>query len=194
MNVLVIPEDFRKDQFVLKPVVEAILGAAGKPRATVRACMDPLLGGVEQAMNWNRLDEIIERYAGMVQVLLLVVDRDGIDTRRAALNQLEFKASQKIGAGRFYAENAWQEVEVWAMAGLDLPNGWSWAQIRSHPHPKEAYFQPLAEQRGVQEEPGEGRKAFATESAANYARVRARCREDVAALEERLSQRFAAAE
>lgn len=29
MNVLVIPEDFRKDQYVLKPIVAAMLGSIG---------------------------------------------------------------------------------------------------------------------------------------------------------------------
>ncbi len=49
-NVLVIPEDFRKDQHILKPVVQAILSAAGKPNATLRVCQNPLLGGTGQAL------------------------------------------------------------------------------------------------------------------------------------------------
>jgi len=43
MNVLIIPEDFRQDQFVLKPIIKAMLSALGKRRATVKVCRDPLL-------------------------------------------------------------------------------------------------------------------------------------------------------
>lgn len=42
MTVLVVPEDFRKDQFVLKPLLSKLLASLGKPRATVRVCQDPL--------------------------------------------------------------------------------------------------------------------------------------------------------
>jgi hypothetical protein len=190
MNVLIIPEDFRHDQYVLKPIIQAMLEAAGKPRANVRVCMDPLLGGVDQAMNWDRLDGIIERYRGMVQILILAVDRDGVDTRRAGLDGLEARATAKLGEPRFYAENAWQEIEVWAIAGHDLPPDWSWNAIRTDRDPKERYFVPLAASRGLQNEPGAGRKTLALEAARNYKRVRERCTEDIAALENRLAKKF----
>jgi hypothetical protein len=192
MNVLVIPEDFRKDQFVLKPIVAAIMAAIGKPRANVRVCPEPLLGGIDQALRWNRIEEIIKRYRGMVDVYLLIVDRDGKEGRRAALDKLETRAAAKLTADRvFLAENAWQEVEVWALAGHDLPADWSWKEIRSDVNPKERFYLPFAEMRGVINELEQGRKILARESAANYRRVRARCREDVASLEERLAARLA---
>lgn len=46
MNILIIPEDFRKDQYILGPVVQKMVEAIDKPRAKVRMCLDPLLGGV----------------------------------------------------------------------------------------------------------------------------------------------------
>lgn len=61
-NVLVIPEDFRKDQYILQPIIQRLLTECGKPNANVRVCRDPLLGGVSQAMNRQELEEIIERY------------------------------------------------------------------------------------------------------------------------------------
>lgn len=192
MNVLIIPEDFRKDQYVLKPIMEALLDAAGKPRANVRVCMDPLLGGIDQATNWDRIEEIIDRYTGMVHLFILAVDRDGVATRRAALDAIEARATAKLRAQRFYAENAWQEIEVWAIAGHDLPAGWSWSAIRADPHPKERYFEPLAASRGLDKEPGGGRKTLAIEAAKNYKRIRERCREDIGALEARLTAGFAA--
>ncbi len=193
MKVLIIPEDFRKDQDVLKPIVEAMLAAVGKPRAIVRVCQDPLLGGIDQAMRWARIEEILDIYKGTFQLFLLIVDRDGNEGRRAGLDKLESRAAAKLAASRvFMAENAWQEVEVWALAGQKLPAGWSWKEIRSELHPKERFFLPFAEMRGLSNEPGQGRKTLARESAANYRRVRTICSEDVASLEVRLAARLAA--
>ena len=89
MTVLVVPEDFRKDQFILKPLLSRLLASLGKPRATVRICQDPLLGGVEEALKTERIAEIVDRYGGRVQVILLCIDRDGNPGRRRRLDQLE---------------------------------------------------------------------------------------------------------
>jgi hypothetical protein len=189
MNVLVIPEDFRKDQYILKPIVEAMFRELGRPRAKVRVCQDPLLGGIDQARNWERLQEVLERYRGMVDVFLLVVDRDGKTGRRTALDNHEQKARAFLPAGRlFLAENAWQEVEVWVLAGHTLPKKWDWREIRNDPNSKETYFEPFARERQLLDEPGQGRKTLALEAAAHYSRIRARCREDVALLHGRLAK------
>jgi len=87
MNVLVIPEDFRNDQYVLKPLIKAMLAAAGKPQARVRVCQRPLLGGISQATDPARITEIIRAYP-MVDLFLLIVDRDGVETRRKRLDNL----------------------------------------------------------------------------------------------------------
>ena len=31
----------------------------------------------------------------------------------------------------FLAENAWEEIEAWVLAGLNLPSDWSWAEVRA---------------------------------------------------------------
>jgi len=49
MNVLIIPEDFRKDQYILKPIIEKMLAHMGL-RARVRVYTDPKLGGVGEAL------------------------------------------------------------------------------------------------------------------------------------------------
>lgn len=189
MNVLVIPEDFRKDQFILKPIIEAMLQNVGWSRARVRVCQDPLLGGIDQAMKWERIREVLDLYRGMVDVFLLIVDRDGIQGRRDALDNLERNAANYLVSGRaFLAENAWQEVEVWVLAGHSLPNNWQWQEVRRDPHPKEVYFEPFAKSHGLVDEPGQGRKTLARQAAANYRRIRDLCREDVASLEERLER------
>ena len=62
MNVLIIPEDFRNDQFIVGPLIQRMLAEVGKPRAKVRVCRDPLLGGVVEALKWESISEIIDRY------------------------------------------------------------------------------------------------------------------------------------
>ncbi len=188
MNVLVIPEDFRKDQYILKPIVEAMFQAIGRRGAKVLVCQDPLLGGVDQATKWERISEILDRYRYFVDVFLLIVDRDGEPGRRDALDNLERKARECLAADRvFLAENAWQEVEVWILAGHDLPNDWAWRDVRQERDSKEVYFKPFARDRNRLDGPGEGRKTLAGEAAKNYNRIRSRCLEDVAALERRLT-------
>ena len=187
MNVLVISEDFRNDQYILRPILQRMFAEIGKPWAKVRMCYEPL-GGVDQATSWQRI-ELILKMNKKVDVFLLVVDRDGSEGRWQALAGLEFKAKAVLGAERILlAENAWQEIEVWALAGQDLPSTWSWQAIRAELHPKETYFVPLAEQRGLTDEPGQGRTTLGREAAGDYKRVRSHCQEDVANLENRLGE------
>ncbi len=47
-NVLLIPEDPVKDGYVLKPIIEAMMRAAGKPQARVDVCDDPRFRGTSQ--------------------------------------------------------------------------------------------------------------------------------------------------
>ena len=186
-RVLVIPEDFRKDEPILKPILEKMLEACGR-KAKVRICKDPLLGGVREALKWPRIREILDRYRGMVDCFLLIVDRDGLAGRKKSLAALEKEAARFLGTeGRFFAENAWQEVEVWALAGLtDLPRSWTWKMVRAEPNAKEAYFELYVRQKGLTAEPFGGRLRLGQKAAQNYSRIRKLCPEDVGALESRL--------
>lgn len=189
MRVLIIPEDFRKDQYVLQPVISAMLKELGKPQAKVIVCRDPLLGGIDQALRWERIEDIISRYRGMIDLFILCVDRDGREGRRITLDQLESQAATTLSERQlFLAENAWQEIEVWVLAGHDPLPGWSWNEIRAEINPKERYYLPLAQQRQLLDEPGEGRKTLAQEAVRRYSRMRDRCPEDLAVLENRLRE------
>src|SRR5438094_4497711 len=111
MYLLFIPEDFRTAQYILGPIVLKMFEEVGRPRARVQMCLDPLLGGVDQATRWERIAEIIAMYP-MVHVFLIIVDRDGVAGRRQALNALEAQAAAVLGQERvLLAENAWQEIE-----------------------------------------------------------------------------------
>lgn len=186
MRVLVIPEDFRKDQYVLKPIISAMLAEVGRPHAQIRVCQEPLLGGIGEALKPERIKEILQRYP-MVDLFLLCVDRDGEEHRRQRLDRLEAFAQELLPSDHIlFAEHAWQEIEVWALAGHDLLAGWNWPAIRAERNPKERYFDRLAQERRILDEPGGGRKTLAQEAARRYSRIRQRCPEDIVTLEERI--------
>jgi len=183
VNVLVIPEDFRKDQYLLRPLFSRLLSDIGRRKVRLQVCQDPLLGGIGEALKTERLQEIIQRYDGMTDIYILCVDRDGVNGRRQRLNQIE----RELAPGRtFLAENAWEELETWTLAGLDLPADWRWADVRATIHVKEAYFDPLARTRGVMDGPGGGRKALGEEASRRVAAIRQKCPEDFDALARRL--------
>ncbi len=184
MNILVIPEDFRNDQYLLKPLFERLFVHLGRRRTRIRVCRDPLLGGVGEALKIDRIREVVDQHRGMTDVFVLCVDRDGDTGRRARLTQIE-KAFRSDC--RLFAENAWEEIETWALAGLNLPRGWQWTRLREEVQVKERYFEPLARQRGVADGPGGGRKALGEEAARNIAAIRRKCPEDFDALARRLA-------
>ena len=185
MRILVIPEDSVQDQYILQPMIEAMLKAKGKKNARVRVCSDPRLQGVSQALKWDNIEKIIDKYR-MVDLFLLCVDRDGVESRKESLNHIEQKAREILPSDKsFFAENAWQEIEVWVLAGHKLPLEWNWQEIRNENNPKEIYFEPFAKQRNLTDEPGRGRKTLAQEAAKEYHRVRQLCPE-MAELEGRI--------
>ena len=187
VKVLILAEDFVKDEFLLQPIIQAMMKAVGKPKAKVKVCRDPRFHGTSEALKWEYIEQALSRHRGMVDLFLLCVDRDGNAHRQVVLANLENQAKTVIGEGRaFLAENAWQEVEVWLLMGHDLLPKWDWKKIREEIHPKETYYLPFAESRGVLDLPGEGRDKLAREAASHYDRIRGRCKEDIQRLEDRI--------
>ena len=183
MNILIIPEDFRNDQYLLKPLFTRLFARIGRRRARVEVCRDPLLGGVGEALKSKRIQEIVDQHRGMMDIFILCVDRDGNQGRRARLNRIEAEFGNEH---TFLAENAWEEIETWVLAGLNLPKAWRWADVRAEVHVKERYFDVLARERGVADGPGGGRKTLGEEAARNIPAVRRKCPEDFGALARRL--------
>ena len=182
MKVLVIPEDFRNDQYFLKPLFSRLLRSIVGQRARVRVCQT-LLGGIGEALKSERLEEIIQQYEGTADIFILCVDRDGVKSRRQRLDQLE----AEFGNGQvFLAENAWEELETWLLAGLDLPSDWRWQDVRAEVHVKETYFQPLANERGVSDSPGGGRQILGEEASRRIDAIRQKCPEDFDSLARRI--------
>ena len=93
-------------------MIQAMFAAAGKPRAIIEICSDPRLRGVQRALDWAEIEAILDQYP-MVELFLLIVDRDGQAGRRQQLDSIENNAGQRLRAGRLLlAENCWQELEV----------------------------------------------------------------------------------
>ena len=183
MRILVIPEDFRKDQYILKPIFERLFRSIGRRSAKVEVCQEPLLGGDVEALKSDRISEIVGLYP-MTDVCILCVDRDGREGRRDRLDEIEAEFGV---AEQFLAENAWEEIETWVLAGLDLPKEWRWADVHAEIHVKEEYFEPLAVQRGLSDRPGGGRKPLAEEAARRIDAIRQKCPQDFDHLAQRLT-------
>ena len=183
MKILIIPEDFRNDQYILKPLFLRLFRTFGRPSIHVRVCQNPLLGGVGEALKSERLAEIVERYQGEIDIFILCVDRDGDTSRRQTLDRIESEFKEKRA---FFAENAWEELETWVLAGLTLPSDWPWTDVRAEVSVKERYFEPLAAERGVAGTLGGGRKLLSEEAARNIPAIRQKCPEDFDSLAQRL--------
>ena len=196
MNILVIPEDFRKDQYILKPLFSRLFRRLGVSNPQVVVCRDPLLGGIDEALRTDRLAEIVNDQQGMTDIFILCVDRDGAVGRRQRLDRIE---AEFQGRCVFFAENAWEEVETWALAGLTLPGEWRWADVRAEVQVKERYFEPLAVRRGLvsateysrrglnSEESRRIRQVLGEKAARRVPAIRQKCPEDFDALALRLA-------
>ena len=183
MRVLIIPEDSRKDKYILKPLFESLFRSVGRPRARIKVCEDPVLKGVREALKSSRIEEVIKRHGGMTRIVILCVDRDGDLQRHIRLGEIEHEFGEDHV---FLATNAWEELETWVLAGVDLPAGWNWTDVREEVSVKEQYFEPLVTQRGFASAAGGGRKPLAEEAARRIDTIRQKCPEDFGALAQRL--------
>ena len=186
MNVMIIPEDFRKDQYILKPLFSRLFSSLDARKAHITVCQNPRLGGIGEALKPERLREIVEQFGGMTDIFILCVDRDGDKGRRQSLDWIEAELRPSCTSCVFFAENAWEELETWVLAGLDLPDGWSWAEVRAEVQVKERYFEPLAARRGFAPDSDASRKELGKEASRRVNRIRQICPEDFDSLAQKL--------
>lgn len=182
-NVLVIPEDFTKDEHVLLPIVRRVLVDSGKPNAAVLVCRDPNFQGISGALDHNRVrEEVILRYP-MVDLFILIVDRDGRQGRAEAVAGLAGRVRSDLKDNqRFLSVLAHQEVEILPIAGHNLSTGWSWNEIREDGDVKNTYFMELAAREGTLLLPHHGRKKLMISAMKNWNRIKSRCPEETTEL------------
>lgn len=189
LNVLIVAEDYRKDEYILKPIVTSMLEEVGKPRANVRVCRDPLISGVENALDSETIEDVILTNP-QYDLFLLLVDRDAEPNRAERLETAEANAEEVTRQRQaLLAGQAHQEVEVWLLAGQDdLPNEWNWADVRAERQAKERYYDPYVREKTLTNSPGGGRKPLGQVAGSNYAdRVRKFC-DEVQDLEARVAE------
>ena len=184
MNILIVPEDSRKDKYILKPLFERLFRSLGKSNAHVRICEDPILGGIAEALKSANLALIVERYRGMADCFILCVDCDGETGRLDRLDQIEADFESE----RLLAENAWEELETWVLAGLELPSQWRWSEVRAEVSVKERYFDDIARRRGLADLPDGGRRTLADEASQRINVIRQKCPEDFDNLARRIAR------
>lgn len=178
MKVLVIPEDPKLDQYVLKPVAEMIFATLGRsPRVTI--LFNPRLRGVAQALDATILAGIIADHP-MNDLFLILVDRDGDQSRRerAAAREQEHSGKMLVGL-------AIEEIEIWMLAIHRDSLRFPWKEVRSEVQLKERFVTPFLRQRAPKLGPGKGR-AWAMEGLGSHWRGVLRCCPELEELQQRI--------
>lgn len=176
MKVLVIPEDPRLDQYMLKPLVEAALNYAGHSKAKVAVCQSGQLRGDTTIIGEEPLSQIIEDNQ-LYDAFFLCVDRDCREERINQLNAIQERIRHLFPNKTIVLVCGREELEVWALAGvINLP--FEWKAVRQECHPKERYFEVYVKERRISDTPGRGREILGREAAQQYKnRVRQFCEE-----------------
>ena len=136
IRVLIIPEDSKLDQYILKPIVKRIFDDLRQ--SAFITVYQPRLRSVDKALDNEIIDTIIQQH-DMADLFLLMIDRDGNRTN----NEERAKAREAEHPDKLFACLAKEEVEVW-MLGLyrnELPARWS--EVRLEEDPKERFALPF---------------------------------------------------
>jgi hypothetical protein len=136
LKILIIPEDPKNDGFILKPVVERVFADLGKS-PWIEVLPNPRLRGVAQALDSSILARIVAAWP-MVDLFLVLVDRDGDGRRPSLARQREVEHK-----GKLFVCLAIEEVEVWMLAVHRRDLDVSWNEVRSEIHPKERFAWPF---------------------------------------------------
>jgi hypothetical protein len=170
VRVLVIPEDQENDQYIARPVLEALFGDLGLS-ARIDVLPEPRLRGADDALDKDLLNSIIDENP-MIDLFVLLIDRDC----NRAKNEERARERQKEHEGKLLACVARQELEVWLLAlylhELDVTFG----ALREHCDPKEQWAEPLL--RSLDSDgPGRGRKRAMRALKGQWRSLRDRCDE-----------------
>lgn len=188
LRVLVIPEDPTYNGYILKPLVQALLAAAGRPRAIVTVLSNPRLTGYDHALRAIR-EELPGKYRHY-DLWLFAPDADRAGD--AAMAGLETDLRRQ--GVRLLVCAAQPEVEIYACVAHRADLGMTWNEARTHPRFKEQVFGPLLARHGDPRRPGGGRDQLVAATLANFqallqfcpelARLLERIREQVADIQE----------
>lgn len=149
-----IPEDPTNNGYLLKPVAEAVLTDAGRPRAKIQVLTNPRLRGYDSAIEAIRGD--LKARSGFLDLWLFFPDADRASVE--AMEALERDLRQQ-GVTLFCCR-AVPEVEIYACAGFPPAEPGGWDEWRSNPRLKETVFGELLGENGDPKTPGGGRRSM----------------------------------
>ena len=161
-KVLVVPEDPTHDGYILKPLAEALLADAGRPRAKVQVLENPRVKGYPDAARTIRGDEFQTSYAHY-HLWLFIPDADR--AKRDAMDHLE-AVSRSRGVSLLCCA-AQPEVDIYACVPFRHELHMTWEEVRNHPRMREEVFEPLLARHGYPRRPGGGRDLMITRSLRN---------------------------
>jgi hypothetical protein len=170
VKVLVIPEDPTLDQYILRPIVTKLFADLGRT-LQIEILFRPRLRGVSEALDSVKLAGVVGSFP-MVDLFLVIVDRDGIESRAAVA-----RAREAEHARRLVVCLAVEEIEVWMLAihhtSLDRP----WREIREEIKPKDRFAHPFLKERAPKLDLGQGRVWAMRELSGQWRGVLDRCPE-----------------
>lgn len=191
MNVLVIPENPKYDRHLLLPIMERMITSWLDFNAWIDIENQVPLGGISQATRPERLQDVVDRYE-MFDLFILCIDQDdrtdeSAEDQIVELENVMREYLDRVGRpdGAFFAIVAKREIEAWVLVGCEESGGWTYTDVRQEPRVKERYFEPYAEERGVDEGDFGGRRPLGKEAARNYKTIRQHC-EELQVLEEKI--------
>lgn len=160
-RVLVIPEDPLQNGYILKPLVQAIVGDAGRSAAKIKLLTNPRVRGYVQAVGAIR-NELPEAY-GYMDLWLFFPDAD-----RAVTKVMKSLETQVFANGiTLFCCAPQPELEIYACAAFHDEVPATWKEVRTHPRLKEEIFEPLLQKHGDPRRADQGRGLMVRRSLEN---------------------------
>ena len=167
-----VPEDPTLNGHILKPLVEALLEDAGKPKAKVKVLDNPRVRGYANAVQAIRGDDLHASYA-FYDLWLFFPDAD-----RAKPDAMESLEAHSFSRGvSLLCCPAQPEVEIYACVAFRDELHRQWEDVCTHPRLKKEVFEPLLAKHGHPRRPGRGRDLMIAKSLRNLPRLLQLCPE-----------------
>lgn len=159
MKIAVLCEDHTHDQYILRPLLSALMAHLGKRTCLIQPITSPRIRGFESML--SQVGEVGKRYVKATAMLIVAFDLDcddGSAGRQDKYGKVR-NAVAKLGddANSVAVIGARQELEVFALWGVKDQIKASWKEIRSECHPKDIYF-GAATRKSDHISPGGGRE------------------------------------
>ena len=157
MDVMIVPEDPRLDQYLLKPIVECLFQDLDVS-ANIRVLQEPRMRGVSQALDPDIIqNDVVDLYP-MVDLFLVIVDRDcDRESNEARAQTLQERSDVDL-----LVCLAQEEVEAWMLylhrEELHEHLGVGFSDVRDSCDPKDEFADPLLQSMEWTTKVGRGRK------------------------------------